>query len=113
MSDTKPAVVSTACSEAMRLAKLENKLLREVVAAQKPAPVADDLVERLRKRLNNYANIAGSMPTYTADDEALDVELGERITADAAVIAGKDAEIERLRVQLNEANALLRRWMAV
>jgi len=58
----------------------------------KPAPVADGLVERLR------ADKIWIKEPRPAND--LELLAAARITADAAVIAGKDAELREVRVKL-------------
>ncbi len=75
----------------------------------KPAPVADDLVERGAGWIADHERLDGLDLPYGISGSAEPMlerahhiieALTARITADAAVIAGKDAEIERLCAEI-------------
>jgi len=69
---------------------------RARLQSTKPEPVADDLVERL----SNMAPEADDMPRT----REVMLKAAARITSDAATIAAKDAEIERLSKAARKAH---------
>jgi len=70
------------------------------VVDPKPAPVADDLVERLNSAANELYDAGLYVSAKHVRDSAA------RITADAAVIAEKDEEIARLEKEILELREL-------